>query len=122
MQPDYIGKKNSLLLMMVSYHFLLGLTIYLIPQDKVTDALFAIPTIILQFIWCKIDAEQRGHHISKFVRLLIVLFCPIGLIFYLFQTRGTKVIISLLLLVVFICVLYASVLLGAILAQLFFNY
>lgn len=110
---DYAGKKNMILLLLLGYSFLYGIAAWFVPEEKTAiDILLIVPFIVLEFLWCKIDAEQRGFQIGKLTRLLIIFFSSIGLILYLIQTRGFGAVISITLALLFACLMYGLMLLG----------
>src|SRR5262245_52833099 len=53
-------------------------------------AVDAILSVLLVFLWYRIDAEQRGYRRSSALNFAIVAFTLFGLPYYFFRSRGWR--------------------------------
>ncbi len=86
---DYGAKKRRIILMLLAYSAILGITAVIFPdKDAPRDFVFFLPLLILGVSWCFTDAAERNYRMGRLMSLLLILFLGIGLPIYLFRTRG----------------------------------
>ncbi|MEN6309417.1 MAG: hypothetical protein ABFD91_16845 [Anaerohalosphaeraceae bacterium] len=108
---------------------LMGLLDGILPEDShwitVMDVVFGLIANIFILVWCYLDSEERNFTISTYLSIIIFLFWPVGLLYYLSKTRkGWPVLITLCLAALFGliagCVYDASFWLGSYLYDRFY--
>ncbi|MEI8022093.1 MAG: hypothetical protein WCH39_28040 [Schlesneria sp.] len=86
---DYGVKKRRIILMLLAYSAILGITAVIFPdKDPPTDFVFFLPLLILGVSWCFTDAAERNYRMGRLMSLLLILFLALGLPIYLLRTRG----------------------------------
>ncbi|MEP7076131.1 MAG: hypothetical protein ABI878_09985 [Acidobacteriota bacterium] len=60
------------------------------PENNVQllDLVFAVFFGIAIFLWCQIDAEERGVKVGTLFAIGVLLFGPFAVMYYFFRTRG----------------------------------
>jgi hypothetical protein len=57
---------------------------------QLVDFAFAIFFSVAVFLWCQIDARERGTTVGPGFGIALVIFGPLALIYYFFRSRGFK--------------------------------
>ena len=81
-----------------------------IPEASTNFAGFIVSTFIMLW-WAQLDAKKRDGHISSWLRWLVVVAGPIGLIVHFFRTRrilGALIAILVMVLLGLLSVIFAG--------------
>ncbi|MEP6847919.1 MAG: hypothetical protein ABI999_03620 [Acidobacteriota bacterium] len=55
---------------------------------QLVDLVFAVFFTVAVFLWCQIDARERGDVIGPFFAIGLLVFGPFAVMYYFFRTRG----------------------------------
>jgi len=116
-EPNFSVRKRKILICLLIYSAVLGIISALQDDestDRAVDFQLGLPGLILGIYWCRTDAAERDHGIGTFTSGLLVLFFLAGLPLYLFQTRGLRAFQSLGWLLLFLALMFASMIAGAV--------
>ena len=60
------------------------------PENRfqLVDLVFAVFFTVAVFLWCQIDARERGAAVGPFFAIGLLVFGPFAVMYYLFRTRG----------------------------------
>ena len=60
------------------------------PQFQLVQLTFGIFLSTAVFLWCQIDARERGASVGPGFAIALLLVCPLALIYYFFRSRGFR--------------------------------
>ena len=62
--------KQRFLRMLLLYSAFVGVTVVIVPDNRLLDIIIGIPFLFLSIGWCHADAADRGYEIKKPTRIL----------------------------------------------------
>jgi hypothetical protein len=55
---------------------------------QLVDLVFAVFFTVAVYLWCQIDARERGSKLGPFFGIALLFFGPFAVMYYLIRTRG----------------------------------
>ena len=116
---SYTQQKRRLIRWLIGSCVVLGVITCFIPEvPRLQGLVCVVPWLVLGLSWCFADAAERGIRIGQWTRVLLVLFFALGLVLYLFQTRGVAAVRSLAWVAVLVVVMFGTIVLSSVTTML----